>query len=179
MDYSNILQELNKASAFDLYRLRVAIDQQLENPQRLAEIKKHLRPGKKISYFVETENRLIDAIVLKVMRKQLVVQNISDQKKWQIPLYWVNLDNVHTDITNNSKNGLDKSQLKVGDLVGFLDKRNNELTGKVIRLNQKTATVSTPKHGEWRVSYSYLHFIYDTEQDAPDVMESGLIELEK
>ncbi|MDU9049601.1 MAG: hypothetical protein Q3M30_12175 [Candidatus Electrothrix sp. Rat3] len=33
MDYSSILEELNKASTFDLYRLQVAINQQLKNHQ--------------------------------------------------------------------------------------------------------------------------------------------------
>ena len=37
--------------------------------------------------------------------------------------------------------GLDKSQLKVGDMVGFQDNHNNDLYGKIIRLNQKTATI--------------------------------------
>lgn len=172
MDYSKILEELNKASSFDLYRLKVAINQQLENPQRLSEIKKCLKPGQKISYFDDTENRLIEAQVLKIMRTRLLVQNLYDQEKWEIPLFYVNLDEVNTDIINQSKEGPDKSQLKVGDMVGFQDKQNNDMNGKIIRLNQKTATIITSTNTKWRVAYEYLHLIYDVEQGAPYLIEN-------
>jgi hypothetical protein len=171
MDYSNILEELNNASSFDLYRLKVAINQQLENPQRLSEIKKCLKPGQKIRYFDDTENRLIDAHVLKIMRTRMLVQNIHDQEKWEIPLFYVNLDEVDTDIINQSKEGLDKSQLKVGDMVGFQDKQNNDVNGKITRLNQKTATIITSTNTEWRVAYDYLYLIYDVEKGATYVIE--------
>jgi hypothetical protein len=172
MDYSKILEELNKASSFDLYRLKVAIGQQLENPKRLSEIKKCLKPGQTISYFDETENRLIRAHVLKIMRTRLLVQHIHDQEKWQIPLYYVNIDEVNTDIVDSSKEGLDKSQLKVGDMVGFQDKQNNDLNGKIIRLNKRTATIITSTNAQWRVAYEYLHLIYDVEQKAKYLIEN-------
>ena len=59
MDFSKIIEELKQASLFDLYRLSVAINQQLENPRR-----RSLRSGKIISYFDDTENRLIEAKVI-------------------------------------------------------------------------------------------------------------------
>ncbi|MBT8339490.1 MAG: hypothetical protein HKP58_11970 [Desulfatitalea sp.] len=172
MDDSNILQALNKASSFDLFRLKVAIDQQLENPYRLSEIKKSLRLGQNISYFDRTENRLITATVIKIMRKRVLVQNLHDQEKWEIPLYCINLDDVNTDIINSSKDGLDKSQLKVGDMVGFQDKYHNDVNGKIIRLNSKTATIMTNTKVQWRVGYEYLHLIYDIEQGAPYFIEN-------
>lgn len=172
MDYSKIIEILNKASSFDLYRLKVAINQQLEDPHRLSEIKKCLRPGQKISYFDEAENRLIEAIVLKIMRKRLLVQNIHDQEKWEIPIYYVNLDGVNTDINHPSKEGLDKSQLKVGDRVGFQDRQNNDLSGQIIRLNPKTATIITSTNTKWLVAYEYLYLIYDIERAAPYLIEN-------
>jgi hypothetical protein len=164
MDCSKIIEEIQKASSFDLYRLRVAIDQLLENPHRLSAIKKCLKPGQKISYFDETENRLIEAHTLKIMRTRLLVQNIHDQQEWEIPLYFVNLDEVNTDIVSSSREGLGKSQLKVGDMVCFQDKHNNDVNGRIIRLNQKTATILTTTNTKWRVAYEFLHLIYDVEK---------------
>jgi hypothetical protein len=172
MNYLKIIEELNNSSSFDLYRLKVAIDQQLENPRRLSKIKRCLKPGQKISYFDETENRLIDAIVIKLMRKRLLVQNLHDQEKWEIPFYYVNLDDVNTDIITPSREGLNRSQLKVGDTVGFQDKQNNDVNGKIIRLNDKTATIITNTNVKWRVAYEYLHLIYDIEQGAPYFIEN-------
>lgn len=168
MDFSRIIEELKKASSFDLYRLKAAINQQLENPDRLSEIKRSLRPGQNISYFDETENRLIEANVIKIMRTRLLVQNVDDQRRWEIPLYYVNLDKINTDIVGSSTQmGLDKSQIKVGDIVGFQDKQNNDVIGKIIRLNQKTVTVITNTNHKWRVAYEFLYIILDVEQNLP------------
>lgn len=110
------------------------------------------------------------------MRTRLLVQNIHDKEKWEIPLFYVNLDEVNTDIIDQSQEGLNKSQLKVGDMVGFQDKQNNDVNGKIIRLNQKTATIITGTNTEWRVAYEYLHFIYDIEQGASCLIENQPID---
>ena len=179
MDYSKIIGELKQASLFDLYRLSVAINQQLENPRRLSEIKESLRPGKNISYFDDSENRLIEAKVIKLMRTRLLVENIDDQQRWEIPLYYVNLDEVNTDIIGSPRTRLDKSQLKVGDMVGFQDKQNNDVHGKIIRLNQKTATIKTNTNTEWRVGYEWLYVVIDVDQRNPHLIEGRIIDEKK
>jgi hypothetical protein len=167
MDYSRIIEELKQASLFDLYRLRVAIDHQLEDPQSIREIKSQLRPGQTITYFDGAENRLIEAQVIKLKRTRLLVKNTHNEQLWDVPFYWVNLDSVDTDITLSSTVGLDKSQLKVGDRVGFQDKQNNDVYGKVIRLNRKTATILTDDHTKWRVGYGLLYPLIEGEQGYP------------
>ena len=179
MDYSKIIGELKQASLFDLYRLSVAINQQLENHRRLSEIKESLRPGKNISYFDDTENKLIEAKVIKLMRTRLLVENIDDQQRWEIPLYYVNLDEVNTDIIGSPRTRLDKSQLKVGDMVGFQDKQNNDVHGKIIRLNQKTATIKTNTNTEWRVGYEWLYVVIDVDQRNPHLIEGRIIDEKK
>jgi hypothetical protein len=176
MDFSKIMEELQNASLFDLYRLSVAINQKLENPVLLSEIKKKLKPGQAISYFDETENRLIDAKIIKVMRKRLLVRHIDDGRKWDIPLYYVNLDNKNTDIIGPSGAGLDKSQLKVGDMVGFQDNQNNDLNGNIIRLNQKTATIKTTANTIWRVAYEFLYMVIEVNQGQAPMIEGRIID---
>jgi len=178
MDYSKIIKELKQASLFDLYRLNVAIDHQLEDPQRLEEIRRNLRPGQIISYFDRTENRLVEAEVLKLKRKRLLVRNSHDKKLWNIPFYWVNLDQVDTDIALSPKRGIEKSHLKVGDMVGFQDKYNKDVYGKVIRLNQKTATIITNDNTKWRVSYGFLYFVIDGEPVHPNLLEGQVLDVQ-
>jgi len=165
MDYSRILEELNKASLFDLYRLRAAISQQLEDPRRLREIKKRLKVGQIISYFDDKENRQIKAKIINLRRTRLLVEHIDDRRRWDIPFYFVNIDAVDTDIrTSSHKEGIEKSQLKVGDEVGFLDRENNELYGEVIKLNQKTASLLVNKRARWRVPYRLLFPVINGEK---------------
>ena len=172
MDYSKIIKELKQASSFDLYRLRVAINQQLENPQRVKEIRSRLRPDQHITYFNATENRLVKAKVLKLKRTRLLVENEHDQQRWNIPFYFVNLDSVDTDIISSSKMGLDREQLKVGDKVGFRDKQNNDVYGEVLKLNPKTATILTDDKMQWRVGYGWLYLVVESEPEYPNVIEA-------
>lgn len=175
MDYSTIVATLKQASLFDLYRLRVAINQLLDDPQRIDQIRSRLKPGQTITYFEPTENRLVEAIVIKLKRKRVLIENTDDQQRWTIPMYWVNLDEVNTDITLPSKKGLDRSQLKVGDIVGFQDNQNNDVSGKVIRLNQKTVTIRTDTGAKWRVGYAWLYPLIDGEPVSPYLIEGQIV----
>ena len=86
---------------------------------------------------------------------------------------------MNTDIsTSSARRGLDKSELKVGDMVGFQDKQNNDVYGEVIRLNQKTATIVTNTGAKWRVAYTFLGLIIDGEQGFPNLLEGEIIDLE-
>jgi hypothetical protein len=176
MDYSKIIENLKQASLFDLYRLSVAIDHQLEDPQRIAGAKKHIKPGQAISYFDRAENRLIEAKVIELRRTQLLIENSHDHQRWTIPLYWVNLDEVNTDIITSAGKRLDKSQLRLGDMIGFRNRQNIDVHGKIIRLNQKTVTIRTDTDKEWLVGYEWLHLIIDGEQNSPHLIESHFMD---
>ena len=178
MDYSRIIEELKQASLFDLYRLQAAISHQLENPQRIQEIKSRLKLGQTITYFDGVENRLIEAKVIKLKRTRLLVENKHDKQRWDIPFYWVNLDSVDTDITLSSTMGVDKSQIKVGDKVGFRDRQNNDVYGEVVRLNRKTATILTDDHTKWRVGYGLLYPVIEGERGYPHLIEGKIIDQE-
>ena len=164
MDYTTILQELNKASLFDLHRLQSAIYQELLNPKRIEQIKAQIKTGQSISYFDPQSNSLVDAVILKIQITRCLVKNIKDQKTWNLPFYYLNLDDVDPDI-KPARNavGIPKNTLKVGARVGFKDKHNNELFGEVIRLNPKTATIKINEHSQWLVHYNHLFRVIEGE----------------
>jgi len=173
MDYTEILEALNKATLFDLHRLQSAIYQELLNPERIDAIKIQLKPGQHISYFDETLNCLIDAVVIQPKKTRCLVKNLKDGNRWDIPFYYINLDDVDTDIKpTKHQAGIPKAALKVGDTVGFKNKDQVDVYGKVIRLNQKTATIQIDMQNQWRVSYSLLFPVLDGEQsDQKNVQE--------
>lgn len=55
---------------------------------------------------------------------------------------------------------------RIGDQVGFLDRNNNEIHGKIVRLNAKTASLTTSHGVRWTVGYSYLFPILETSASA-------------
>lgn len=161
MNYSAILEELENASLFDLYRLEEAIRCTLEDPARLSQVRSSLRVGQDVHYFDAEQNRLIAASVVELKRKRVVVRRRDDGRLWNIPLYQINLTGEDVSISAY-KGKLDRNSLKVGDKVTFKDRKGHELFGQVIKLNQKTAGVLVGTTS-WNVSYGLLSPIIEGE----------------
>ncbi len=174
MNYSEILEELNNASLFELYRLQQAIRRSLEDPVRIREIKDSLKVGQDIEYFDAEENRLIEARIVELKRTRALVKNRHDGALWNIPFYHINLD--HADVGISGATGkFDRNSLKVGDKVAFKDGKGNELFGAVIKLNPKTAGVLVGTT-RWKVSYRLLSSIIEGELgDETNVIEGQLL----
>ena len=119
MDYTAILEALNKASLFDLHRLQSAIYQELINPVRVEQVKAQLKVGQSISYFDPQANGLIDAVILKIQKTRCLVRNVNDQKNWNIPFYYLNLDGVDTAIQPKPHTtGIAKRRAKLSRVLG-------------------------------------------------------------
>jgi len=161
MNYSQILEALNKASLFELYRLQQAIRRSLEDPARIRQIKNSLRVGQDIEYFEAEENRLIEASIIELKRTKVLVKNRHDGALWNIPFYFINLDRADVAISNLTGK-LDRNSLKIGDKVAFKDRKGNELFGEVIKLNPKTAGVLVGTT-RWKVGYGLLSSIIEGE----------------
>ncbi len=162
MNFSEIIKSLNSASLFDLYRLNAAIQTQLDDPKRHSEIKRQLKPGMEIRYFDSVQNRLVDAVVIESKRTKVSVKNRDDGEYWRIPFYWINLENITTNVEPEHRKRVDRNSLKVGDQVCFRNRRGDEIFGEVFKLNPKSAGVRT-NEGEWRVAYGLLESVIDGE----------------
>lgn len=156
MNYSELVKAIDEATGFDLYRRYVAIGRMLDDPLRVIEVRRAVRVGEEVEYFEPTENRAVRARLVRFQRTRVVVENLHDKKRWNIPCYAINIHKVDTHITQKSKRkGLGKNEVCVGDIIGFADRDNVERYGKVIRLNQKTVTMECDG-GQWRVSYGLI-----------------------
>ncbi len=155
MDYSSLIKELDKATSFDLYRLSSAIDRMLEDPVRIADIKQFLHIGQEVEYFDGNANHAVNGTVVKFLPTRVVVENHHDKKRWRLPFYMINIHRIDTRINEGTRQGLGRNEVAVDDLVGFLDRDNDERYGTVIRLNPKTVTLACDG-GQWRVAYSLL-----------------------
>ena len=165
MNYTNILQELEEASLFDLLRLSVAINDELKNPQRIEKIKHSLTIGQEISWFNNGTNRLEKAIVKKLTPTRCEVTNLVDAKNWNILYAAINMDDADISIQSSQKFGVKKSTLRVGDIVSFKDNEHKLQFAKVLKLNPKTAGLITMEGIKWRVYYENLSINMDIDAD--------------
>lgn len=168
MDYNLILTELQKASMFDLFRLQAAIRKWLDDPERLRAIKRQLRPGMEITYFDAHENRLISARVVELRKTRAAVQDLETGKRWRIPFYMINLQEVDTKLVPQ-RCSVDRLSLRIGDTVGFQGRDGQELFGTVIKLNPKRAKIQTANE-VWVVPYSMLFPVIEGERGSAHLM---------
>lgn len=170
MNYSELIVQLNNASAFDLYRLRAAIDRVLDRPDRMIAIQLRLRIGQDIEYFDPQTNRAHAGKVLELRRKQAVVLDPATGKRWLIAYVAINLDGADVEIREKPGQGLGRNEVAIGDLVGFVDRNHQQRCGRVKRLNDKTVTLDCD-HQQWRVAYSLLHRVVDSSAADADVLD--------
>ena len=175
MNYSNILASLNQASAFDLFRLRAAIDRVLDQPGWMTAVQARLRVGMAIEYFDPQANRSFKGQLLEMRRKQAVVLDLKTQKRWLISYAAINLDGADVEIREQPKQGLSRQSVAVGDVVGFVDRDQRQRIGKILRLNDKTVTLQVG-HQQWRVAYGLLHRVVESSASDGKLQELGVFE---
>ena len=162
MGYVEIIDAIKQTSLFDLYRLNTAIHYELENPERISQLRNTFKEGDIISYFDASNNRLEQARVLQKNPKYVLVENINDHKKWNVKYCSLNLGNIDIDSCNSVGGKLAKNNLRVEEVVGF-NKDGTQVIGIIVRLNSKTVTIVTKDNYRWRVSYNYLFKIIDAD----------------
>lgn len=165
MDYSQILAAMRQVSAFDLFRLRAAIDLALDQPDWMLAVQSRLRVGQTVSYFDPPTNRSHTWQLLELRRKQAVVLDEETRRRWLISYAAINLDNADVEVREQPRQGLGRNEVAVGDTVGFVDREQRERSGQVVRLNDKTVTLMSNGQ-QWRVSYAVLHRIVDGSRSA-------------
>ena len=175
MNYTDTIASLNNASAFDLYRLRAAIDRVLDQPGWMAAVQSRLRIGQAIDYFDPQANRSHRCQLLELRRKQAVVLDLETQKRWLISYAAINLDGADVEIREQPRKGLGRNSVSVGDVVGFVDRNQQQRSGRIVRLNDKTVTLLCNQQ-QWRVAYGLLHRVVESSSNSGEVLEHGVLE---
>lgn len=176
MNFSEIIKTLNSASAFDLYRMRAAIDRVLDEPRWMQAVQGRLQVGQSVQYFDPQANTLRQGTVLELRRKQAVVLDLADTRRWLISYAAINLDGTDVQIRENKSQGLGRNEVAIGDIVGFVDRDQNQRTGKIIRLNDKTVSLQCAGI-QWRVAYAYLHRVVDADSSHQATIEGFVVPL--
>jgi hypothetical protein len=174
MNFSDVLKALNEASAFELFRMRAAINRVLDQPQWVVAIRARLHVGQVIAYFDGQANTTCQAQVLELRRTLVLVLELATQKRWLIPYAAINVDGADVQIREQPRRGLGRNEVAVGEVVGFLDREQQQRSGKVIRLNDKTVTLLCGRQ-QWRVAYALLHRVVESQAINGEVLEIGVI----
>lgn len=156
MNIQHVFEQLESASDFELYRLKIAIQKVLDDPERVQQLKQRIHVGMKVMYFCPDRNTSVSCSVKQVNRSRAVVKECLSQQEWTVPFYFLNLENVETELMSTRTTGMSKAEISIGDTVGFFhQKKNQELMGRVVKLNPKRAVVNVEGF-QWGVPYTML-----------------------
>ena len=109
-------------------------------------------------------------------RKQAVVLDMNDARRWLISYAAINLDGSDVQIRERKAQGLGRNEVAIGYVVGFVDRDQNQRTGKIIRLNDKTVSLQCGGT-QWRVAYAYLHRVVDADMRNQGTIEANVVQL--
>lgn len=174
MNFSDVIDRLSEATAFDLYRMRAAIDRALEQPQLFEVVRARLRVGQVVEYFDSRANAIRIAQVLDLRRKQVLLIDLATRMRWLITYAAINVDGAQVSPGRKPRRGLDRTELAVGDVVGFVDRDQRPRSGCVLRLSEKTVSVRCGCE-QWRIAYALLYRVIDSQmaEGEPAASDSG------
>ena len=155
----NLMASLQQASDLDLLRLRAAIDYLLQSPKRLIAIRERLHLGQEVDFWNQRENRMQHGRVVQFKRDELLIQTENPSTYW-----WAEFAVIQFDACQAPQPAppgrMQRSDFEPGDTVSFEGRDLIQRLGTIVRLNQKTATVSCDGQ-QWRVSYALLRRVVD------------------
>jgi hypothetical protein len=158
-DLRELMHSLQQASDLDLLRLRSAIDHLLHSPARILAVRQRLHVGQEVHYWNLRDNRMQQGRVVKFKADQLLILAENPPQYWWISYAAIQLDPRQAPLAEPPR-PLGRADFALGDTVSFEGRDLIQRLGSIVRLNQKTATVSCDGH-EWRVSFALLRHVID------------------
>ena len=159
MDLHDLMSALQQASDLDLLRLRTAIDHLLQHPPRILAVRQRLQVGQEVHYWNLRDNRMQQGRITQFKSDQLLILAENPPQYWWVPYAAIQLDPRQAPLPQPPR-PLGRADFTLGETVSFEGRDLIQRLGSIVRLNQKTATVSCDGH-EWRVSFALLRHVVD------------------
>jgi hypothetical protein len=157
MDLHDLMSHLQQASDLDLLRLRTAIDHLLQSPTRILAVRQHLHVGQEVHFWNLRDNRMQHGRITKFKSDQLLILAENPPQYWWVPYAAVQPDPDQAPLSEPPR-PMARADFALGDTVSFEGHDLIQRLGSIVRLNQKTATVSCDGH-QWRVPFALLRHV--------------------
>ncbi len=159
LDLRELMNSLQHACDLDLLRLRTAIDHLLQNSMRILAVRQRLHVGQEIDFWNLRDNRMQHGRITQFKPDQLLILAENPPQYWWVSYAAIQFD-PNRDPPPEAPRQMKRSDFAVGDTVSFEGRDLIQQLGAIVRLNQKTATVSCDGR-EWRVSFPLLRHVVD------------------
>lgn len=157
MDLHELMSSLQQASDLDLLRLQAAIDHLLQSPSRILTVRQRLHLGQQVHFWNLRDNRTQQGRITKFKSDQLLILAEDPAQYWWVSYAAILPDPEQAPLPQTTR-PLTRSDFALGDEVSFEGRDLIQRLGNIVRMNQKTATVSCDGH-QWRVSFALLRHL--------------------
>ena len=165
-----MIEALEGASSLQLYQLKAIIEGMLADPRRSLSARTQLHLGQAVRFVDFRDGQMRSGKIIAFRDTQATVLEQGTKRTWKIPCLSMQgyTDAERQDeqtpyvpppepVTATTKT----REFQRGDTATFEDRDGRTITGVVVRINQRTATIGTGDGGSWRVPFHMLRHVLD------------------
>ena len=167
---SQIIEALEGASSLQLYQLKIIIEGMLVDPRRALAARASLHLGQSVRFIDFRDGQIRQGKIIAFKDTQATVLEHGTKRTWKIPCVSMQ---AYTEADRQGEQApyepprepatapTKAREFQRGDSVIFEDRAGRGVTGVIVRVNQRTATIGTADRGTWRVPFDMLRHVLD------------------
>lgn len=165
-----MIEALEGASSLQLYQLKAIIEGMLADPRRSLAARTQLHLGQAVRFVDFRDGQMRSGKIIAFRDTQATVLEQGTKRTWKIPCLSMQ---GYTDAERQDEQTpyvpppepaaatTKAREFQRGDTATFEDRDGRTITGVVVRINQRTATIGTGDGGSWRVPFHMLRHVLD------------------
>ena len=165
-----MIDALQGASSLQLYQLKAMIEGMLADPRRGLAARANLHLGQSVRFVDFRDGQMRSGKIIAMKDTQATVLEQGTKRTWKIPCVAMQ---GYTDAERRAEEApyepppepvtaaTKAREFQRGDTVTFDDRDGRTVTGVIVRINQRTATLGTGDGGTWRVPFHMLRHVLD------------------
>jgi hypothetical protein len=166
----SMIEALQSASSLQLYQLKAIIEGLLAEPRRGLAARADLHLGQAVRFVDFRDGQMRSGKIIAFKDTQATVLEQGTKRTWKIPC--VSMQG-YTEAERTAEQAayepppepmMPKTparEFQRGNTVTFDDRDGRGITGVIVRINQRTATIGTGDGGTWRVPFHMLRQVLD------------------
>jgi hypothetical protein len=165
-----MIEALQGASSLQLYQLKALIEGMLADPRRGIAARASLHLGQTVQFVDFRDGQMRRGKIIAMKDTQATVLEEAPKRTWKIPCVAMQ---GYTELERRGEQtpyepppepltaATKAREFQRGDSVTFDDRDGRGVSGVIVRINQRTATIGTGDGGTWRVPFHMLRHVLD------------------
>ena len=165
-----MIEALEDASSFQLYQLKALIEGMLADPRRGIAARANLHLGQPVQFVDFRDGQMRRGKIIAMRDTQATVLEEGTKRNWKIPC--LAMQGYHGTERRDEQAAYEPPPEPVrttthtrdfqrGDTATFDDREGRNITGVIVRINQRTATLATSDGATWRVPFHVLRHVLE------------------